>query len=191
MSSEQIRIAELESLVKDATGRGLAPVESWNPPYCGDIGLAIRRDGTWEYRGSPILRMGLVKLFASVLRRDQDGQHYLVTPAEKVAVQVEDAPFLAVEMEIQGEGVGQDIVVRTNLDDIVRCGPAHPIRFDENVPSLGLKPYVTVRGRLEALFTRSQSYDLLERCADTWCDGQNGLWTGGQFFPVPEIAPIV
>ena len=93
-----------EALLKAQQGKGPAPVEKWNPPYCGDIGMKIRADGVWIYGGSPIGRMPLVKLFAGVLRKDADGKHYLVTPAEKVDVAVEDAPFLAVEMEVQGSG---------------------------------------------------------------------------------------
>ena len=132
-----------------------APVESWNPPYCGDIGLKIRRDGTWLYRDSPIGRPALVKLFAGVLRKDEDGRTYLVTPAEKVDVEVEDAPFLAVEMEARGAERAQQLAFRTNVDDVVACGPDNPLRFAEQEPGRGLKPYVLVRGRLEALLTRA------------------------------------
>src|SRR5688572_33276488 len=96
------RIAGLEALLREQGGKGPEPVEKWNPPYCGDIGMKIRSDGVWLYQGSPIGRMPLVKLFARVLRKDGDGKHYLVTPAEKVDVDVADAPFLAVEMEVQG-----------------------------------------------------------------------------------------
>ena len=97
------RIAGLEALLREQGGKGPAPVEKWNPPYCGDIGMKIRSDGVWLYQGSPIGRMPLVKLFARVLRKDGDGRHYLVTPAEKVDVDVADAPFLAVEMDAAGE----------------------------------------------------------------------------------------
>ncbi len=97
------RIVGLEALLQAHRGKGPAPVEKWNPPYCGDIGMAIRSDGVWFYQGSPIGRAPLVKLFAGVLRKDADGKHYLVTPAEKVDVAVDDAPFLAVEMEVRGQ----------------------------------------------------------------------------------------
>ncbi len=117
------RIAGLEALLKERQGKGPAPVETWNPPYCGDIGMKIRADGVWFYAGTPIGRMALVKLFASVLRKDADGRHYLVTPAEKVDVEVADAPFLAVEMEVRGSGRDQSLVFRTNVDDIVTAGP--------------------------------------------------------------------
>lgn len=122
--------------------RGPAPVERWDPPYCGDIGLKICADGTWVYRDSPVKREGLVKLFASVLRKDAGGRTYLVTPAEKVDVEVAHAPFLAVEMEVQGTGNGQELIFRTNVDDIVRCGAEHPLQFSVQKPSGGLKPYV-------------------------------------------------
>jgi hypothetical protein len=176
------RIQGLESLLKAHGGKGPAPVEKWNPPYCGDIGMAIRRDGTWFYGGGPIGRMPLVKLFASVLRKDEDGRHYLVTPAEKVDVAVDDAPFLAVEMEVRDPGSGQTLVFRTNVDDIVHAGPGHPIRFARDPTSDGLKPYVLVRGRLEALVTRALYYDLVEIAVEH--EGTLGLWSGGRFFPL-------
>jgi hypothetical protein len=176
------RIAGLEALLKEHGGKGPAPVEKWNPPYCGDIGMRIRRDGVWLYQGSPIGRLPLVKLFASVLRKDLDGKHYLVTPAEKVDVQVDDAPFLAVEMELHGEGRRRELIFRTNVDDVVTAGPDHPLRFVAEEGSGGLKPYLVVRGRLEALVTRALYYDLVELAAD---DGKGlGLWSGGTFFPM-------
>ncbi len=177
-------ISSLEALLKEAGRKGPPPVESWNPPYCGDIGMAIRRDGTWFYQNSPIGRAALVKLFASVLRRDADGRHYLVTPVEKVDVAVEDAPFLAVEMEVTGKGPDQRIIFRTNVDDVVPCGADHPLRFEVSAPDGGLKPYVIVRGRLEALVTRSLYYDLVE--LGDWGPGGEaagpGIWSAGTFF---------
>lgn len=155
------RISGLEALLNDAARHTDAPVESWDPPYCGDIGLAIRADGSWFYRGSEIRRLPLVKLFARVLRRDADGRHYLVTPAEKVDVAVADAPFLAVEMDVREVGAGRQIVFRTNLDDIVTAGPGHPLRFAVDPATGGLKPYLLVRGRLEALVTRALVMDLV------------------------------
>ena len=174
----------LEDLLKGADVRGPAPVEQWDPPYCGDIGLAISRDGRWHYQGSPIPRPALVKLFARVLRRDADGRFYLVTPAEKVDVAVADAPFLAVEMQADGEARGRSLLFRTNVDDVVRCGPDHPLRFVESDPGRGLKPYLHVRGRLEALVTRSLVYDLVE-LATQGPDGRLGIWSDGAFFPLP------
>ncbi len=159
---------------------GARPVEKWDPPYCGDIGMAIRRDGTWMYQGSPIGRIALVKLFASILRKDDDGRTYLVTPAEKVDVTVEDAPFLAVEMAVSGEGRAQRLTFRTNLDDVVTVDAEHPLRFETSGPDGGLKPYVLVRGRLEALATRSVYADLVELAVPGDDDGDEvGVWSGG------------
>jgi len=183
------RIAGLESLLAAHGGKGPAPVEKWNPPYCGDIGMKIRSDGVWFYQGSPIGRAALVKLFAGVLRKDADGKHYLVTPAEKVDVSVEDAPFLAVEMEVRGSGRAQSLIFRTNVDDIVTAGPEHPLRFAVEAGSQGLKPYLLVRGRLEALVTRALYYDLVELAVDhDTDDGRRlGLWSEGVFFRMPAI----
>jgi hypothetical protein len=186
------RISGLEALLKAQGGaqdgaqggKGPAPVEKWNPPYCGDIGMAIRGDGVWLYQGSPIGRMALVKLFAGVLRKDDDGKHYLVTPVEKIDVAVADAPFLAVEMQVAGEGREQKLTFRTNVDDIVAAGPGHPMRFAEEPGSGGLKPYLLVRGRLEALVTRALYYDLVELAVEEAGRGGLGLWSGGAFFPM-------
>jgi hypothetical protein len=179
------RISGLEALLKAQAGKGPAPVEQWDPPYCGDIGMRIRSDGVWFYQGSPIGRAALVRLFAGVLRKDADGRHYLVTPAEKVDVAVDDAPFLAVEMEVRGEGPAQSLVFRTNVDDIVEAGPEHPLRFVVEAGSGGLKPYLLVRGRLEALVTRALYYDLVELAVTENGRGL-GLWSAGAFFPMQE-----
>lgn len=175
----------LEALLKAQAGDRLPPVERWDPPYCGDIGMAIRRDGTWTYQASPIGRKPLVRLFSRVLRRDDDGRHYLVTPAEKVDVTVEDAPFLAVEMEVSGVGEAQTLVFRTNVDDVVPCGPDHPLRFETEPASGGLKPYLLVRGRLEALVARAVYYDLVELAVER--GDALGVWSGGQFFAFTTV----
>jgi hypothetical protein len=182
------RIAGLEALLKEQATKGRPPVDKWHPPYCGDIGLRIARDGGWHYRGSPIARIGLVKLFASVLRRDADGRHYLVTPAEKVDVEVDDAPFLAVEMEIEGRELEQRLIFRTNVDDVVSADAEHPLRFEVEAGSGGLKPYLTVRGRLEALLTRALAFDLaqLAVAAGAGQAADLGLWSGGVFFALPH-----
>ena len=174
-------IAGLEAILQQS--QGPAPVERWNPPYCGDIGLEILRDGTWTYQKSPIGRMALVKLFARVLRKDEDGRTYLVTPAERVDVTVADAPFLAVEMEVRGSGAQQSLIFRTNVDDIVMCDPDHPLRFATQAGSGGLKPYLRVRGRLEALMTRSLYHDLVALAVeDVDQPGRVGVWSGGMMF---------
>lgn len=174
--------AGLKALIAAAgPGGGARPVEAWDPPYCGDIGMAIRADGTWMFRGSPIGRSALVKLFASLLRKDADGRTYLVTPVEKVDCNVADAPFLAVEMAVTGKGNGQAITFRTNVDDVVAAGPGHPMRFTLQMPAGGLKPYVLVRGRLEALLTRALYADLVEMAVEY--DGRVGVWSSGVFWP--------
>lgn len=177
------RHSGLEALLRAASEAGTSgtrPVEKWNPPYCGDIGMSIRRDGTWLYQGSPIGRIALVKLFASILRKDDDGRTYLVTPAEKVDVTVEDAPFLAVEMAVEGEGRDQRLTFRTNLDDVVTAGAEHPLRFERSEPDGGLKPYVRVRGRLEALATRAVYAELVELAVAGDAEGDRvGVWSGG------------
>lgn len=167
--------------------RGPAPVHLWNPPYCGDIGLEIRIDGSWWYRGSVIGRRALVDLFASVLRKDEDGHTYLVTPAEKVLVNVADAPFLGVELLARGSGPEMQLEVRTNLDDRVLIGPDHPLRFEAEPMTGGIKPYMRVRGRLEARLNREMTRDLLAIALDHQrLDGVGGsipgVWSGGVFW---------
>ncbi|MGD9914326.1 MAG: DUF1285 domain-containing protein [Rhizobiaceae bacterium] len=156
--------AGLSALISRAAraAKGLPPVDRWNPPFCGDLDMEIRQDGTWFYLGTPIGRMPLVQLFSTVLRKDEDGRTYLVTPVEKVGIRVVDAPFLVVEMDASGEGDGQVITFRTNVGDVVEAGPEHPMRFVDENETGGLKPYVHVRGRLEALVARPVMYELVE-----------------------------
>ena len=186
-SDTGVRIQGLDGLLEAAEGSRLPPVEHWNPPYCGDIGMRIRADGTWLYQNSPIGRKALVVLFSRILRRDADGRTYLVTPVEKVDVTVDDAPFLAVEMQVENPGRDQQLIFRTNVDDVVRCGPDHPLRFGRDATNDGLKPYILVRGRLEALLTRALYYDLVELAEPAAGFGDNsiGIWSGGAFFPLP------
>ena len=125
---------------------------------CGDIGLKIGRDGTWYYQGGPIGRKGLVKLFASVLRLEEDGRYYLVTPVEKVPIAVEAMPFVAVEMVQEGSGESQDLSFRSNVDDVVTAGPEHPLGFEPEPP--GFTPFVLVRGGLKARLARPVYYEL-------------------------------
>ena len=121
----------LEALVSRAAvqGKGLPPVEKWNPDFCGDLDIEIKADGTWFYMGTPIGRQPLVRLFSTVLRKDIDGKTYLVTPVEKVGIRVEDAPFLAVELNVSSEGVDQIITFRTNVGDVVEASADNPLRF--------------------------------------------------------------
>jgi uncharacterized protein len=182
--------AGLAALMRRAgdQGRSKPPVEKWNPPFCGDLDICIRRDGSWFYMGSVIGREALVKLFASVLRKDEDGRHYLVTPVEKIGITVEDAPFLGVELHVEGAGESQSLIIRTNVGDVVTVSEAHPIRFESDSGNGGLKPYVLVRGCLEALLTRALLYQLAEYLEEAEVDGQTltGVWSGGSFF---SLAP--
>src|SRR5262245_36155771 len=157
---------------------------------CGDIGLKIARDGTWYYRESAVGRKPLVKLFASVLRQEKDGSYYLVTPAEKVLIQVEDAPFLAVGMTLKGSGKQQQLRFRTNLDDEVDAGPDHPLSFRPGKNG-SFTPYVLVRNKLKARLTRPVYYELVAAAATDGKGSKGGLgvWSGGTFFPFPEPKP--
>lgn len=148
------------------SGGGAAPVDRWDPPDCGPIPMRIAADGTWHYAGSPIVREAMVRLFARILRREADGRIVLVTPVEKVTIEVEDVPFLAVEMAVEGDGEGRTLLFRTNVGDVVRAGPDHPLRFAEEPATGGFLPYVTVRGGLEARLTRSVAVELADLVED-------------------------
>ncbi|RUM95958.1 DUF1285 domain-containing protein [Pseudaminobacter arsenicus] len=178
----------LQALISRATraGKGLPPVERWNPKFCGDLDMEIRPDGTWFYLGTPIGRMPLVQLFSTVLRKDADGKTYLVTPVEKVGIRVVDAPFVAVEMDVSGVGDGQRITFRTNVGDVVEAGPDHPMRFVDEDETGGLKPYVLVRGRLEALVARPVMYELVEYGEEIEIDGELmfAVRSHGQIYPI-------
>lgn len=177
---------------KGEGARAPAPVERWNPPFCGDIDMEIRRDGTWFYGGTPIGRPALVQLFSSVLRRDEDGRTYLVTPVEKVGIRVEDAPFLAVEMDVDENDGESRLTVRTNLGDRVEIGEAHPLRFEIVGENAELKPYLHIRGRLEALFSRALTYDLIARGETAEIDGVDMfvIRSGGSVFPVMPMTAV-
>jgi len=178
----------LSSLIARAAraGKGAPPVERWNPPFCGDLDMEIRGDGSWWYMGTPIGRMPLVQLFSSVLRKDDDGKTYLVTPVEKVGIRVADAHFLAVELAVTGEDESRMLTFRTNVGDVVEAGPERPLRFVEDEETGGMKPYLRVRGRLDALVTRAMTYELLELGEEVEIDGRAmiAVRSGGEFFPV-------
>ncbi|MDP6705919.1 MAG: DUF1285 domain-containing protein [Alphaproteobacteria bacterium] len=162
------------------------PVQQWNPEVSGEIDIRIGRDGTWYHDGAPIGRERMVALFASVLRHDDDGVYYLVTPVEKLAIRVDDAPFLAVEMTVHGAGREQVLVFRTNVDEEVMAGPEHPIRIVVDGVDDEPSPYIHVRDRLEALITRPVFYDLVELGVEAELDGtaRLGVWSAGVFFPI-------
>lgn len=165
--------------------RGLPPVHLWDPPFCGDLDIRIASDGTWFYLGSPIGRQPLVRLFASVIKREGD-QYFLVTPVEKIGIRVDDAPFLAVEMRSETTPAGRLLHFRTNVDDWVACGPEHALRFEPEISSGGLKPYLHVRRNLWAKVTRALFYDLVELGCERDIDGvaMYGIDSDGTFFPM-------
>jgi len=171
-------------------GRALPPVEQWNPPFCGDIDMRIAADGTWFYQKTPIGRPGMVKLFASVLRREGD-KYFLVTPVEKVGLVVEEVPFLAVELKVEHDARGQLLRFLTNVDDWVDAGPGHALRFTLE-PTGGLKPYLHVRRELWAKVTRALFYDLVELGEERAVDGKPmfGVASGGEFFAMAEASAV-
>ncbi|KIC38781.1 proteophosphoglycan precursor [Ruegeria sp. ANG-R] len=171
----------LAASVKAAQKQGLPPVHLWNPPFCGDLDIRIAKDGTWSYLGSPINRFELVRLFSSILKKE-DGKYYLVTPVEKVGITVEDAPFIATDFEKNGEGEAQRLTFTTQVGDTAVAGPEHPIRIVLDTETDEPSPYVLVRANLEARIDRKSFYRLVEIGShhDNWF----GVWSDGQFFPL-------
>ena len=172
---------------KAAKGRGPAPVHLWNPPFCGDLDMRIARDGTWFYLGTPIGRKRLVNLFSTIIRKDGD-EYFLVTPVEKVGITVDDAPFVAVDFNVQDKIV----TFTTNVGDTVTAGPENPIRIvldpDKGEPA----PYILVRNNLEALIDRKSFYRLVDRGEAGSVDGVDwfGVWSSGMFFPFIRISEL-
>ena len=167
----------LAEIAQAAAEQRLPPVERWDPPHCGDSGMRIARDGTWYHDGVPIRRPAMVRLFAGLLRREEDGRHVLVTPVEKLDIVVEDAPFLAVEARSEGAGAERRIAFRLNTDEPVVAGPDHRLHLVDG------RPYLTVRAGLEAAIARPVYYELAELALG---EGGNppGLWSDGLFFPL-------
>jgi uncharacterized protein len=202
MAGEEIRgtsdAAGLAALISRAAGqtgdgkRGLPPVERWDPPFCGDIDMEIRADGTWFYMGTPIGRAPLVRLFSTVLRKDEDGKTYLVTPVEKVGISIADAPFVAVEMIATIVGGKQLLTFRTNVGDVVEAGDDHPIRFVVQGEMKELKPYLHIRGRLEALVSRAVMYELVELGETAEISGvaMFCVRSGDSLFPIMPAAEL-
>lgn len=161
----------------------LPPIERWNPPYCGELDLVIRADGVWVHEGAPIARAALVRLFSTVLRKDGD-RYFLVTPAEKLGVRVEDAPFLAVALRV-AQGPARRLVLTTNVGDEVVADADRPISFRDRPKGGGRSPYIHVRAGLEALVTRSVYYELVDLGETRDMDGVRvfGVSSGESFFP--------
>lgn len=184
----------LEALMARAkyAGTGLPPVDKWNPPFCGDIDMRIASDGLWYYMGTPIGREALVRLFSTVLRKDEDGKTYLVTPVEKVGIAVDDAPFLAVEMNAHNVEGRQVLTFRTNVGDVIEAGPDHRLRFEDEDRTEGVKPYLHVRGRLDALLARPLLYQLVDlgETRDIEDVAMFGVASKGLFFPIMAQAEL-
>ena len=181
----------LAAVARGFAAMGPPPLHLWHPPFCGDIDMEIRRDGTWFYLGTPIGRAPLVRLFASILRREGDA-FFLVTPVEKVGIRVEDAPFIAVDAEARGEGAAAEITFTTNVGDSVTAGPMHPIRCPRDAATGEPAPYVMVRNGLEARIDRKTFYRLVEIAQTARHQGVDwlGLWSGGAFFPLIPSAEL-
>ena len=175
----------IATTVQKAAKGGLPPVHLWNPPFCGDIDMRIKRDGTWFYQGTPIGRPALVRLFSTILKREGD-RYYLVTPVEKVGITVEDVPFLAVDFTATNEGRAQDLTFTTNVGDTARAGPDHPLRITRDPDTGEPAPYVLIRTNLEALIDRKSFSRLVDLGQHADVNGRDwfGLWSGGQFFPM-------
>lgn len=169
-------LADISALLSQTGAK--PPVERWNPAHCGTLDLVIKRDGRWVHEGSPMGRARMVKLFSSVLRREADDSYVLVTPAEKLTITVEDAPFAMVEARIEGVGEGRQLALRDTVGDWVAAGPEHPLRLVSTGEAF--KPYILVRGRLEGLASRSVAQEIAD-CLD---EDASGLWAGGVRFPV-------
>ena len=169
----------LAEIARLAAERKLPPVEQWNPSHCGDSAMRIARDGTWFHEGSPIGRPAMVRLFSSILRREPDGSYALVTPVEKLGIEVEDAPFVAVELKSEGSGRGRTLAFRLNTGDVVIAGPEHRLRLEARPD--GPNPYLEVRTGLEARLARPVYYELAELALAEGAQPP-GVWSGGAFF---------
>ena len=184
-SPSDFSLGDLLKALED-TEDGQRPVENWHPENCGEMDMVIKADGSWWHEGSRITRRGLVDLFASILRKDDDGETYLVTPVEKIQITVERGHFVAVRVDIEGDGEAQRVFFTTNLDEVIEAGAENPIRVETDSETLEPAPFVTVRGRLEASLNRSVFYELVENAVerDTSEGKQLGIWAGGIFFPL-------
>ncbi len=181
-------LAALATLL-NSTNRPLPPVDRWNPPLLGDMDLRIARDGVWRHEGTPIQRKTLVRLFASILRCDEDGHYYLVTPVEKWRIQVDDAPFLAIRLDATGVGPEQCLTFTTTVGDVVVAGPDHPLIVEYPIPNGEPAPYIHIRGRLRALLSRAVFLELVEHGEERrTAEGRDyGAWSQGQFFSLGRL----
>lgn len=177
-----LSLAEIARLVETAA---LPPVDSWHPAHYGDSEMRIARDGRWYHQGSPIVRPAMVRLFSTLLRREPDGRHVLVTPVERLDIVVEDTPFRAVEVAVEGDGDRRRLAFRLDTGDLAIAGPDRPLRFEEDAD--GPRPLLRVRGGLDARLARPVYYELMELALAEAADPP-GLWSDGAFFPVGATA---
>jgi uncharacterized protein len=177
--------------VNAASRKEPPPVHLWNPAYCGEIDMRIAADGTWFYHGTPISRPALVKLFASILKREGE-KYVLVTPVEKCGIVVDDAPFTAVELQVRDRREGRQLCFRTNVDDWVACGAGHPLRFDQETATGGLKPYLHIRRNLWARVTRTVFYELVDLGETREIAGRLmfGVASVGQFYAMAPASTL-
>ena len=176
-------------MVRKIKGRGPAPVHLWDPPFCGDMDMVVARDGTWIHEGKPIRRAALVELFASVLKIADDGEYYLVTPVEKVRIQVEDCPFVALDMDVQGEGSQQRLIFTTNIGEKVVASEEHLLTIQVDPDSGEPHPSIHVRSGLNALINRAVFYRLVDLAVPGEAESglsAMGIWSDGQFFALDE-----
>lgn len=176
---------DLLAQIPEGGREGPPPVHLWNPPFCGDIDMRIARDGNWFYMGTPIGRKALVRLFSGILRRDGD-DYFLVTPVEKVGIRVDDAPFVAVSLQVEGRGEDQVLRFVTQVGDEVEAGAEHSLRVALAPDTQEPAPYLHVRANLEALVHRNVFYQLVELAESRQIDGRDwlGVWSRGTFFPL-------
>ena len=189
MSGQNIVKPSADSIAASAQAaakkKGPPPVHLWNPPFCGDLDMEIKRDGTWFYMGTPIGRPGLVKLFSSIIRKDGD-DYFLVTPVEKVGIRVEDAPFVALDFSVSGKGSDSVLTFTTHVEDEAKAGPDNPIRVVRDPETGEPAPYILIRANLEALIDRKSFYRLVDLGQIESHDGADwfGVWSSGTFFPI-------
>lgn len=176
----------LEEIIKQAGDQRYPPVHLWNPEFCGDIDMVIKTDGSWYYMGTPIARERMVKLFSTILRKDDDGKTYMVTPVEKIGITVDDAPFVVTTMECSGGDSDEIISFTTNVGDVIVLDGEHPLRVEVNSETGEPRPYVLVRGNLEALISRSVFYELVEHASEE--DGSLILHSSGATFTLGALS---
>ena len=188
-------MVDLKNIIKSAETAnkefhdGYPPVEKWNPEHCGEIGLEIKSDGTWYYMDSPIGRKRLVNLFARILRKEKDGSYVLVTPVEKIVIKVEDVPFVAIDVSVEGLNKNKILKFTTNTGDTVIASKDYPIRVEIDKKTKEPSPYILVRSNLEAKISRSVFYELIE-IAEHFND-KFGVWSGGTFFPFSNSKDVI